>query len=110
MMTSAFHKIVVVTRKTALEELVERFNTREQAHFYLEHMGASFTLQVDRAGSRSTVCQSHRDRSRPARRSIALGASRGDVPRPGAHSVWPVILKPCARSAGVTTPVAKRRP
>ena len=24
------------------EELVERFNTREQARFYIEHMGASF--------------------------------------------------------------------
>lgn len=35
-------KIVVVTRKTALEELVERFNTEAQARFYIEHMGASF--------------------------------------------------------------------
>ncbi|MFO0809892.1 MAG: hypothetical protein U0746_14825 [Gemmataceae bacterium] len=38
----AFDKIVVVTRKTALEELVERFNTREQARFYIEHLGQSF--------------------------------------------------------------------
>ncbi|HEX8236368.1 MAG TPA: hypothetical protein VF600_10455 [Abditibacteriaceae bacterium] len=36
-------KFVVVTRQTALEELVERFNTREQARFYIEHMGASFS-------------------------------------------------------------------
>jgi NAD kinase len=35
-------KIVVITKKTALDELVERFNTRAQARFYLEHMGASF--------------------------------------------------------------------
>lgn len=35
-------KIVVITKKTPLEELVERFNTREQARFYIEHMGASF--------------------------------------------------------------------
>ena len=35
-------KIVVITRKTALEELVERFNTREQARFYVEHLGSSF--------------------------------------------------------------------
>ena len=34
--------MVVITKKTALEELVERFNTREQARFYLEHMGVSF--------------------------------------------------------------------
>jgi NAD kinase len=37
-----FEKIVVVTQKTALEELVERYNTRDQARFYLEHMGVSF--------------------------------------------------------------------
>jgi NAD kinase len=35
-------KIVVITKKTPLEELVERFNTREQARFYIEHMGADF--------------------------------------------------------------------
>ncbi|HLK61033.1 MAG TPA: hypothetical protein VKU00_30995 [Chthonomonadaceae bacterium] len=39
---TAFEKVIVVTRKTPLEELVERFNTREQARFYIEHMGASF--------------------------------------------------------------------
>jgi NAD kinase len=39
---AAFDKIVVITQKTALEELLERFNTRDQARFYLEHMGASF--------------------------------------------------------------------
>jgi NAD kinase len=38
----ALEKVVVVTKKTALEELVERFNTREQARFYLEHMGVAF--------------------------------------------------------------------
>ncbi len=38
----SYEKVVVVTKKTALEELVERFNTREQARFYLEHMGVSF--------------------------------------------------------------------
>ena len=37
-----YEKVVVVTKKTALEELVVRFNTREQARFYLEHMGVSF--------------------------------------------------------------------
>lgn len=35
-------KIVVVTRKTALEELVARFNTVGQAKFYLEHAGQDF--------------------------------------------------------------------
>lgn len=37
-----YEKIVVVTKKTRLEELVERFNTREQAKFYIEHMGLDF--------------------------------------------------------------------
>src|SRR5580765_284666 len=35
-------KLVIVTKKTALEELIERFNTREQARFYIEHMGGAF--------------------------------------------------------------------
>ncbi len=35
-------KLVVITRKTALEELIERFNTRDQACFYIEHMGGNF--------------------------------------------------------------------
>jgi hypothetical protein len=37
-----FDKLVVVTLKTRLEELIERFNTREQAKFYIEHMGLNF--------------------------------------------------------------------
>jgi NAD kinase len=36
-------KIVVVTRQTRLEELIARFNTRDQARFYIEHMGADFS-------------------------------------------------------------------
>lgn len=38
-----FEKIVVVTRKTRLEELIERFNSREQARFYIEHLGGDFS-------------------------------------------------------------------
>jgi hypothetical protein len=37
-----YEKIVLVTRKTRLEGLVERFNTRGQAKFYLEHSGGNF--------------------------------------------------------------------
>jgi NAD kinase len=40
---STFEKIVIVTKKTALEELIERYNTREQARFYIEHLGGSFS-------------------------------------------------------------------
>jgi len=35
-------KLVIVTRKTRLEELVVRFNTRAQAKFYIEHAGGDF--------------------------------------------------------------------
>src|SRR5437763_4599185 len=36
-------KIVVVTRRTRLEELIDRFNTLPQAKFYIEHMGLDFS-------------------------------------------------------------------
>lgn len=39
-----FEKLVLVTRKTRLEGLVERFNTRAQARFYIEHSGGNFAL------------------------------------------------------------------
>ena len=39
----SLEKIVVVTRKTRLEELIDRFNTRSQAKFYIEHMGIDFS-------------------------------------------------------------------
>jgi NAD kinase len=39
---TSFDKIVLVTRKTRLQELVERFNSRGQARFYIEHAGGSF--------------------------------------------------------------------
>ena len=35
-------KILLVVRKTRLEDLVVRFNTIEQARFYIEHLGADF--------------------------------------------------------------------
>jgi len=39
---AAYEKIVLVTRKTRLAELVERFNTISQAKFYIEHAGGDF--------------------------------------------------------------------
>jgi NAD kinase len=38
----ALEKLVIVTRKTRLEELVARFNTPGQAKFYLDHSGGNF--------------------------------------------------------------------
>jgi NAD kinase len=37
-----FEKIVFVTRKTRLAQLIERFNTVAQAKFYIEHAGGNF--------------------------------------------------------------------
>ena len=37
-----FEKVVVVVRKTRLAELIERFSTRAQARFYIEHAGGDF--------------------------------------------------------------------
>jgi NAD kinase len=38
----ADRKIILVTRKTRLEELLIRFHTLAQAKFYIEHLGADF--------------------------------------------------------------------
>jgi NAD kinase len=38
----AVDRIILVTKKTPLEELVDRFNSSAQARFYLEHLGGSF--------------------------------------------------------------------
>lgn len=41
-MAIVFDRLIVVTRKTPLEELIERLGTREQARFYLEQEAARF--------------------------------------------------------------------
>ncbi|MCW3094517.1 MAG: hypothetical protein JWL77_135 [Chthonomonadaceae bacterium] len=51
---AGFDKVIIVTRKTALEELVERYNTRDQARFHVGQMaqlrpgsgGAAVTAQA----------------------------------------------------------------
>lgn len=39
---TAVEKLVIVTRRTRLEELLLRFNTRGQAKFYISHAGADY--------------------------------------------------------------------
>jgi NAD kinase len=39
----ALEKIIIVTRKTRLQELVARFNTKAQSRFYIEHAGGNFS-------------------------------------------------------------------
>ena len=45
-MRPVFDRIVLVTRKTRLDELIERFNTRAQAKFYIEHAGGDFSAYL----------------------------------------------------------------
>lgn len=40
------NKVIIVTRKTRLCELVQKYNTPEQAKFYIEHLGADFSDYV----------------------------------------------------------------
>lgn len=42
-----YEKIILVTRKTRLTELIERFNSKGQAKFYIEHSGGDFSEYVD---------------------------------------------------------------
>lgn len=37
-----YENLIVITRKTRLQELISRFNTRAQAKFYIEHSGGNF--------------------------------------------------------------------
>jgi len=41
------NKIVLITRKSRLDELIERFNTLSQAKFYIEHLGGDFQDYID---------------------------------------------------------------
>jgi len=57
-----YKKLVIVTRKTRLQELVERFNTRSQAKFYVEHANGDFADYEREDGAYrfalETLCQS----------------------------------------------------
>ena len=41
-MERGMNKIVIITRRTRLEELVRKYNTVGQARFFIEHMGMDF--------------------------------------------------------------------
>jgi len=67
-------KIVLVTRKTRLAELIERFNTLGQARFYIEHSGGNFleyTAEDD----------AYRRSIEVAHRSIELGLKLQEIDR-----------------------------
>lgn len=75
---AGFKKIVLVTRKTRLAELVERFNTLSQAKFYIEHAGGDF-------GEYEREDEAYRKAMESVQRSIEVGLKvqaidRGLVP------------------------------
>jgi hypothetical protein len=38
------NKIILIVRRTRLDELIIRFNTKDQARFYIEHMELIFQI------------------------------------------------------------------
>ncbi len=65
-----FDRMVLITRKTRLEELIERFNTRAQAKFYIEHASGDFSsyVAVPAPGSSTTTRANARRQNPRARR------------------------------------------
>jgi len=63
---AGFEKIILVTRKTRLAELIERFNTFAQAKFYIEHAGGDF-------GEYEREDQAYRRSIETVRRDIEVG-------------------------------------
>lgn len=47
MSAASERKVVLVTRKTRLEELISRYHTLAQSRFYIEHLGADFSDYVN---------------------------------------------------------------
>ena len=71
---AGFAKIVLVTRKTRLAELIERFNTLAQAKFYIEHAGGNFQeYQLED--------EAYRQSADVVRRSIELGLKVQEIDR-----------------------------
>lgn len=69
-----FEKIVLVTRKTRLAELIERFNTLAQAKFYIEHAGGNFQeYQLED--------EAYRQSADAVRRSIEVGLKVQEIDR-----------------------------
>ncbi len=65
---STENKIVLVTRRTRLEELIQRFNTEGQARFYVEHLGADFSdYQLEHRQYREAVAAASQLLARHAR-------------------------------------------
>ena len=65
------NKIILIVRRTRLDELVARFNTEDQARFYVEHMGADFSdYQTEHTSYKQTVQRARRILSRLGRLQV----------------------------------------
>jgi NAD kinase len=69
-----YEKIIVITRKTRLQELIERFNTHAQAKFYIEHAGGDFADYEQEHGNYEHALQQ-------TQRSLELGTKLQCVDR-----------------------------
>jgi NAD kinase len=62
------NKIILVVRHTRLDELIARFNTLDQARFYVEHLGADFSDYLkEQSAYREAVASAEANLSRLGR-------------------------------------------
>jgi hypothetical protein len=71
---SGIEKVVLVRRRTRLEELLIRFGTRDQARFYLEHSGVSFDGYAEEHAAHTAALET-------VRRSLPRGLRLQDLER-----------------------------
>lgn len=67
-MERGMNKVVIITRRTRYEELKKRFNTVEQARFYVEHLGADFSDYEKEHVQYCAALEAVRERVRPLAR------------------------------------------
>jgi hypothetical protein len=78
---AGFEKVVLVTRKTRLAELIRRFNTLAQTKFYIEHAGGNFQeYQLED--------EAYRQSADVFRRAIELGLKVQEIDRGLASVYW----------------------
>ncbi len=62
------NKIVLIVRRTRIDDLIVRFNTKDQARFYVEHLGADFSdYQTEDQTYRSAIREAENILSRYGR-------------------------------------------
>ena len=62
------NKVVLIKRRTRYEELKRRYNTVEQARFYIEHLGADFSDYETEDKNYNAALESVRNLVRPMAR------------------------------------------